>query len=104
MRVIRIHAAASDEAVEAAAWYEAERRGLGTEFERAIDAALDLLEQEVVPLAALPGEASARGAKHLMLRRFPYSVVVYEHKTDLIIVAFAHHARRPGYWRNRLST
>ena len=34
MRALRIHAAAAEEAVEAAAWYEKERSGLGVEFER----------------------------------------------------------------------
>ena len=49
MRALRIHEAASDEAAEAAAWYEKERPGLGAEFEHAVDAALDLLEEEIVP-------------------------------------------------------
>jgi len=43
MRVLRIHAAAAEEAAEAAAWYEKERPGLGADFEHAIDAALDIL-------------------------------------------------------------
>lgn len=46
MRRVRIHAAAGEEAAEAAAWYERERSGLGVEFEQAVDAALDLLEEE----------------------------------------------------------
>ena len=61
MRVLRIHAAAAEEAAEAAAWYEKERPGLGADFERAIDAALDLLEQDNVPLTPAPGVAGARG-------------------------------------------
>jgi hypothetical protein len=76
MRLLRIHAAAAEEAVEAAAWYENERPGLGADFERAIDVALDLLEQDIVPLTSLPGIAGARGVKRLLLRRFPYAVVV----------------------------
>lgn len=66
MRRVRIHVAAAEEAAEAAAWYERERPGLGMDFLRAVDAALDLLEAEVV------------------------------------VIAFAHTARRPGYWRERL--
>ena len=104
MRMLRIHAAAAEEAVEAAAWYERERPGLGVEFERAIDAALDLLEQDVVPLTSAPGVAGSRGVKRLVLRRFPYAVIVRERGTELFVVAFTHHARRPGYWRDRLRT
>jgi hypothetical protein len=48
-RRVLIHEAAVDEAVEAAAWYEAKREGLGKEVQRAIDVALDLLEEAIVP-------------------------------------------------------
>ena len=102
MRVLRIHVAAAEEAAEAAAWYERERPGLGTEFEHAIDAALDLLEQEIIPLTPVPGVAEDRGAKRLLLRRFPYAVIVRERETEIFVIAFAHQARRPGYWRDRL--
>lgn len=102
MRRVRIHAAAADEAVEAAAWYEKERPGLGAEFQWAIDAALDLLEAQVVPLAVVPGVSGTQGAKRLFLRRFPYAVIVRESAGEVLVVAFAHTARRPGYWRNRL--
>jgi toxin ParE1/3/4 len=102
MRIVRILAAAADEAVEAAAWYESERYGLGVEFERAIDAALDLLEEDIVPLTPAVGAAARKlGAKRLTLRRFPYDIVVRESGDEIIVIAFAHHARRPGYWRKR---
>jgi len=102
MRALRIHAAAADEAAEAAAWYERQRPGLGADFEQAVDAALDLLEQDIVPLTAMPGQAGIRGVKRLLLRRFTYAVIVYETDAEMLVVAFAHQARRPGYWRDRL--
>src|SRR5258706_7064840 len=61
MRALRIHEAATDEAAEAAAWYERERPGLGAAFEHAVDVALDLLEEDIVPLASVPGAAGKRG-------------------------------------------
>ena len=87
MRALRIHEAAATEAAEAAAWYEKERPGLGSEFERAIDAALDLLEQDVVPLVPMPGAAGARRVKLLVLRRFPYSVIVREGANEMVVHA-----------------
>jgi toxin ParE1/3/4 len=104
MRRVRIHAAAAEEAAEAAAWYESERPGLGVDFERAVDAALDLLEEELVPLVSVPGTAGTRGVKRLLLRRFPYAVIVRESAVEVIVIAFAHTARRPGYWRDRLKS
>ena len=104
MRRLRIHAEAATEAAEAAAWYERERPGLGEEFFSAVDAALDLLEEDIVPLVALPGAAGERGLKRLLLRRFPYAVIVHPRTEETVIIAFAHTARRPGYWRRRLKS
>lgn len=102
-RKLRILAQAAEEAAEAAAWYERERVGLGAEFQNAIEAVLDLLEQDIAPLTSVPGESGALGVKRLVLRRFPYSVIVREGSDEILVIAFAHHSRRPGYWRNRAS-
>ena len=101
MRRLRILDAAAEEAAEAAAWYEAQRPGLGSEFQQAIDAALDLLQEDVLPLSPVTGIAGERGAKRLSLKRFPYDVVVREVDEDIVVVACAHQSRRPGYWRTR---
>lgn len=101
MRRVRIHAAAAEEAVEAAAWYDRQRPGLGSDFSTALDAALDLLEEEIVPLVSVQGVAGTRGVKRLLLRRFPYAVIVREGAGEIVVIAFAHTARRPGYWRGR---
>ncbi len=86
---------AAEEAIEAAAWYERERVGLGVEFSQAVNAAIDLLEEEIVPLTNMPGTAGSRGVKRLLLKRFPYDVVVRELPEEVIVVALAHHSRRP---------
>ena len=101
---VRILEAAALEALEAAAWYEREQAGLGVDFEAAIQAALDVLEADITPLATMPGRAGRRGAKRLMLRRFPFDVAVVARNSELIVIAFAHQSRRPGYWRGRLRT
>ena len=61
MRRVRILEAAAQEALEAAYWYEREQEGLGVELEVAVQAALDLLEADVVPLSTMPGAAEAAG-------------------------------------------
>lgn len=102
MRRIRLHEAAVEEAIEAAAWYEQERPGLGTEFGQAINFALDLLEDKIVPLSSMPGKASRHNIKRLILRRFPYNIVVRESPGEVLVIAIAHQSRKPGYWRKRL--
>lgn len=104
MTNLRIHEAATEEAAEATEWYENERLGLGVRFQAALELALDLIEEGNVPLSPVPGVAGAAGLKRLVLRRFPFSVVVHVDEDETIVVAFAHHARRPGYWRDRIST
>jgi len=77
MRVLRIHAAAAEEAAEAAAWYEKEHAGHGADFKRAIDAALDLLEQDVVPLTSALGIAGVEiltGRRRIKIRLRPLMV------------------------------
>lgn len=71
MRRIRIFEEAATEVIEAAVWYEQERPGLGVEFSIAIDAAFDLLMDDVVPLTTMPGRAGARGAKRLVFQTLP---------------------------------
>lgn len=46
MRKVRILEEASQEAIEAAAWYEYEQPGLGAEFFAAVDAAIDVIEED----------------------------------------------------------
>lgn len=103
-RNVRILVAAAEEAAAAKFWYEVERPGLGTKFEDALNSSLDLLEQELAPLAAWPGSAGQRGIKHLMLRRFPFSLVVHETANEFVVIAIAHQSKQPGYWLSRLST
>ena len=103
MRRVRVLKQAVEEAEAAAIWYEKERKGLGAEFAAAIETAIDVIEDGFLPLSPMPGNSGRKGAKRLILRRFPYDVVVVERGDEMIIVAFAHHSRKPGYWRERTS-
>ena len=93
---------AEDELIEAEKWYERQRRGLGREFRTAIDEGMERLLK--APLAASPivNLPPSIGARRVLVKRFTYSIVFIEHGEDLWVVAFAHHHRRPGYWRERL--
>jgi hypothetical protein len=101
MRRIRILLEAAEELEEAVARYELQREGLGAEFARVVEAALDVLEAPTAPLVAMQGRGGERGSKRVMLRRFPFGVVVRDSPQEIVVVAFAHQARRPGFWRNR---
>lgn len=86
----------------AANWYDRERFGLGTEFSDVVEAAIDLIEENILPLSPMPGKSGAKGAKRLILKRFPYDIVVIERTSEVVVIAVAHHSRKPGYWRERI--
>jgi hypothetical protein len=102
VRTVRILEEASQEAIEAAAWYEYEQPGLGAEFFAAVDAAIDVIEEDFIPLSLLPQEAGDTGARRLILERFPYDIVAIELPEGAVVIAVAHHSRKPGYWRKRI--
>jgi toxin ParE1/3/4 len=103
MPAVRILEAAAAEAAGAAAWYESQRSGLGTDFREDFKAALDTLEEGVVPGSPWPGRLGERGVKRILLKRFPFSVVFVASSGGKVVLAVAHHRRRPAYWRGRVS-
>jgi plasmid stabilization system protein ParE len=36
-----------------------------------------------------------------VVRRYPYSIVYVVRGPNVVIIAVAHHRRRPGYWMDR---
>ena len=104
MRSVRILEAAAEEAAEAAAWYEAEKPGLGNDFSEAVEAAIDLIEEDFLPLLPMTGESGVQGAKRIILKRFPYDIVTVERPHDVLVIAVTHHSRKPGYWRDRIKS
>lgn len=92
MRVV-FRPQARTELLEARAWYEERSPGLGLEFARAVDVAVERALR--TPEAFRFIEADFR---HVLMRRFPYSIIYYVTDTELVIVSCFHHRRRPGAW------
>lgn len=100
-RTLRIHRLAEDELTDAASWYETRQPGLGVSFLDLVDNVIDGLASGLLPSNPVPGVKSAKNARRILLKRFPYSIVFYERENEIMIIAFAHSSRRPGYWRSR---
>jgi toxin ParE1/3/4 len=103
MSGVRILEAAAAEAAGAATWYESQRAGLGADFRADFKAALDSLQEGVLPGSPWPGRLGERGVKRILLKRFPFSVVFVDTGSGKVVLAVAHHRRRPAYWRGRLA-
>jgi len=100
---IQILEEALEEAAEAGAWYESECEGLGFDFLESVEAAFDIIEDKILPLSPMPNEINLTDVKRLILKRFPFDIVVLERRTITSIIAVAHQARKPGYWRDRIT-
>jgi toxin ParE1/3/4 len=42
------------------------------------------------------------GHRLKLLKKFPFTLYYQIENNDIVIVAAAHHARMPGYWKDRL--
>lgn len=105
MPEVRVLEDAAQELDEAAAHYEHEWPGLGSQFLDAVAEVLDVLGHDFAPTTAISAELSRRSVRRLLMRRFPYAVIVRQRDSGVVeVLAFAHVARRPGYWRERLGT
>lgn len=48
-----------------------------------------------------PEEVGDTGVRRLILERFPYDIVAIELPEETVVIAVAHHSRKPGYWLER---
>ncbi len=92
------HPDAEAEYLEAIAYYEECRAGLGAiyiaEFEHAMARICQAPHR--YPVAREPD------VRRIRLRRFPFNVLYREAGGTVQILAVAHHRRRPAYWLGRL--
>lgn len=100
---VKVSTEATEELIEAAAWYEMEVSGLGERLIDTFDQAATRLAEPNPPLVPVFGEAAKLGAKRLVLQRFPFSLVTIANSQVITVVAFAHHSKKPGYWRDRVT-
>lgn len=55
-------------------------------------------------IVAFPLATPKMGAntRRFVLRDYPYDLIYHVRENEIFIVAYAHHGRRPGYWKARL--
>lgn len=93
---VSFHPLARDEAEEAQAWYE----------ERSVLAAagfLSELSQALRRIAEAPNRypPALHGTRRIVLERFPFNLYYQVRESEAVVMAVAHHKRRPGYWAGR---
>lgn len=97
MTTVEYHEAAEDELLTEIHYLEIQARGLGRRFFAEVQRTENLIGQ--FPKS---GAEISPGIRKVILHKFPYSII-YTIETDtLLILALAHHSRRPAYWSDRV--
>jgi plasmid stabilization system protein ParE len=78
-------------------WYEARGKGLGSEFLRALEAAVAKIERHPVAYPVVFGTA-----RRAPVRRFPYSIIYTVADKEILILACFHGRRDPQRWKERV--
>lgn len=92
-------AAAVEEVSEALANYQALDANLSKRMVREIDDALARIQRFPEGWHPLSG-----GLRQLRRKSFPYLLIYKVQSESIAVVAFASTHRRPGYWRDRLTS
>jgi plasmid stabilization system protein ParE len=82
---------------EAAAWYKPRRRFLARAFLDAVNSGIRAIAEAPERFPFREGEA-----RHLVLSRFPCSIIYKATDDEVIILACFHDRRDPDEWRRRL--
>lgn len=103
-RDVRYHPEALAELRADVAWYEDRGAGLGERFEASVDDIVDTVLEWPESGVVWPGWDSIPVVRSRRVDDFPYRLVYLLQATELVVVALAHQKRKPGYWRDRLTT
>ena len=96
MNGVRYLEAAQDELLLEVGYLELRVKGLGRRFLGEVRRVEQLILQ--FPRA---GREIRPGIRRRLLRKFPFSLIYSLEGDDILILAVAHHKRRPGYWLRR---
>lgn len=97
MKRARFLAPARREFLAEVAYYHMREPGLGTRFAAAV-------EDATARALAFPfsGSPASKNSRRVFVRDFPFAVVYRPEPDGILIIAVAHHSRRPEYWHLRV--
>lgn len=98
----RDHEAAREELREAASFLEDEREGWGDRFIDAVEAALKSIVDSPFSWGLHRGRPYDPPVHTRSVKGFRYDIKYVVIDDEVVIIAYAHERRRPGYWAPRL--
>jgi len=97
----RQHEDARKELREAANFLEDEREGLGDRFIDAVEAAIASIVESPHTWGLHRGDPRTPPIRTRSVAGFRYDIKYIIHEDTVVIIAYAHERRRPGYWSHR---
>jgi plasmid stabilization system protein ParE len=96
MKRVRNHPSADADLLDATRWYVERSYSAASGFIREVEHAMNRI-------AETPNRypRTRLGCRRFVLMNYPYDIVYRELGDEIEIVAVAHHARKPMYWRRR---
>jgi plasmid stabilization system protein ParE len=95
---LRFHSEALEELTAEAVYYESKSSGLGERFASEVEASTRIATE--FPEMGAPFKY---GTRRVFPKKFPFSVVYRVQADEIVVLAVAPDARKPGYWRDRKS-
>jgi toxin ParE1/3/4 len=99
-----VHPEAEAEFLDAVRYYQTREAGLGGEFDAEVARAVDDAQWNPDAWPKFPGWDRLPVIWSRKVDVFPYRVIYFVRDNELVIVAFAHQSRRPGYWKHRVAS
>jgi toxin ParE1/3/4 len=95
VRVV-ISASARQDFLEAVDHYDRESISAGSRFAEQINATIELMRER-----PMIGRVNEYGERQFKVETFPYSIIYQLEPRRILVMAIAHHKRKPGYWRDQ---
>ena len=97
MKRVRFLELADAEFEEAIGYFNRQVMGLGARFEREV-------ENTVALIVEFPeiGSPLTKRIRKFRVRKFKYKIIYALDADEIVIIAVAHHKKRPRYWRQRI--
>ena len=102
MTPVRFAPEVPDELAEAVLWYEARKKGLGSELLDEVQATLPIIGMRPRSFPRLQDVDATLEIRRALLARFPYALVFLVLENEVRFLAVAHAKRRRGYWLSRV--
>jgi len=96
---LNYHEAAEEELLREIGYLELRTKGLGKRFFGEIRRA-----EKIISKYPESGEEIRPGIRKQVLRKFRYSIIYSTATEGVLVLAIAHHSRRPSYWLGRISS